>query len=82
MPRYSIGIDLGTTHSALSYLDLEATWHPTKILTIRAGANNILDKDPPLLVSQAGVVAGGVANTADAYDIFGRQLFVAFSAKF
>jgi iron complex outermembrane receptor protein len=67
---------------SFSYLDLEATWHPTKILTIRAGANNILDKDPPLLVSQAGVVAGGVANTADAYDIFGRQLFVAFSAKF
>jgi iron complex outermembrane receptor protein len=68
--------------SSQSYLDLEATWHPTKILTVRAGANNVLDKDPPLLVSQAGLVAGGAANTADAYDIFGRQLFVAFSAKF
>jgi iron complex outermembrane receptor protein len=68
--------------SSFSFFDLEATWHPTKILTIRAGANNILDKDPPLLVSQAGLVAGGTANTADAYDIFGRQLFVAFSAKF
>jgi iron complex outermembrane receptor protein len=67
---------------SFSYLDMEVTWHPTKILTIRAGANNILDKDPPLLVSQAGLVAGGTANTADAYDIFGRQLFVAFSAKF
>jgi iron complex outermembrane recepter protein len=67
---------------SFSYLDMEVTWHPTKILTVRAGANNILDKDPPLLVSQAGVVAGGAANTADAYDIFGRQLFVAFSAKF
>ena len=65
-----------------SYMDLEATWHPTKILTVRAGANNLLDKDPPLLVSQAGLVAGGVANTADAYDIFGRQLFVSFTAKF
>jgi iron complex outermembrane recepter protein len=67
---------------SFSFLDLEASWHPTKILTIRAGANNILDKDPPLLVSQAGLVAGGTANTADAYDIFGRQLFVAFTAKF
>jgi iron complex outermembrane receptor protein len=67
---------------SFSYLDLEATWHPNKILTIRAGANNILDKDPPLLVSQAGLVAGGAGNTADTYDIFGRQLFVAFSAKF
>jgi iron complex outermembrane recepter protein len=67
---------------SFSYLDLEATWHPNKILTVRAGASNVLDKDPPLLVSQAGLVAGGTANTADAYDLFGRQLFVAFSAKF
>jgi iron complex outermembrane recepter protein len=67
---------------SFSYLDLEATWHPTKILTVRAGANNVLDKDPPLLVSQSGLVAGGTANTADTYDIFGRQLFVSFSAKF
>jgi outer membrane receptor protein involved in Fe transport len=68
--------------ASFSYLDLEATWHPTKILTLRAGANNVLDKDPPLLVSQAGIVAGGAANTSDAYDIFGRQLFVSFTAKF
>jgi iron complex outermembrane recepter protein len=68
--------------SSQSYVDMEVTWHPDKILTVRAGANNILDKDPPLLVSQAGLVAGGAANTSDAYDIFGRQLFVAFTAKF
>jgi outer membrane receptor protein involved in Fe transport len=67
---------------SFSYLDMEVTWHPTKILTLRAGANNILDKDPPLLVAQAGLVAGGGGNTADAYDIFGRQLFASFSAKF
>ena len=67
---------------SFSYLDLEATWNISKILTIRAGANNILDKDPPLLVSQAGLVQGGGANNADAYDIFGRQLFVAFTARF
>ena len=67
---------------AYNYLDLEATWHPNKVLTLRAGANNVLDKDPPLLVSQAGLVAGGAGNTVDAYDIFGRQLFLAFTAKF
>jgi iron complex outermembrane receptor protein len=67
---------------SFSYLDLEATWHVNKILTLRAGANNILDKDPPLLVSQTGIVQGGGANTPDVYDIFGRQLFVAFTAKF
>ena len=63
-----------------SYIDLEATWNVSKILQIRAGANNILDKDPPLIDS--GIVAGGAANTYSIYDLFGRQLFVAFTAKF
>ncbi len=63
-----------------SYVDLEATWNVNKALQIRAGANNILDKDPPVLDS--GIVAGGAANTNSIYDMFGRQLFVAFSAKF
>jgi iron complex outermembrane recepter protein len=67
---------------SFSWMDLEATWHPTKILTVRAGANNVLDKNPPLLVAQTGIIAGGNANTSDAYDMFGRQLFVAFTAKF
>jgi iron complex outermembrane recepter protein len=80
-PNYSYDA-YNATIGSQSYLDMEVTWHPTKVLTVRAGANNILDKDPPLLVSQTGIVAGGSANTLDAYDIFGRQLFVAFSAKF
>jgi iron complex outermembrane recepter protein len=66
--------------SAYSYLDLEATWHVNKILTVRAGANNVLDKDPPVINSS--IVSGGAANTYDIYDMFGTQLFVAFTAKF
>ncbi|HWY96636.1 MAG TPA: TonB-dependent receptor [Steroidobacteraceae bacterium] len=63
-----------------SYVDLEATWNVNKILQIRAGANNILDKDPPVLNSE--LVSGGAANTYSLYDMFGRQLFLAFTAKF
>jgi iron complex outermembrane receptor protein len=63
-----------------SYLDLEATWNVNSMLQIRAGANNILDKDPPVINSD--IVSGGAANTYSIYDMFGRQLFVAFSAKF
>jgi outer membrane receptor protein involved in Fe transport len=63
-----------------SYLDLEATWNLGKILTLRAGLNNVFDKDPPLL--DTGIVASGAANTYSFYDLFGRQLFVAFTAKF
>ncbi len=63
-----------------NYLDLEATWIVNKTLQFRAGADNILDKDPPLVNSFA--VSGGSANTYSVYDLFGRQLFVAFTAKF
>ncbi|HEY2676224.1 MAG TPA: TonB-dependent receptor [Steroidobacteraceae bacterium] len=65
---------------AYNYLDLEATWNVNKILQIRAGANNLLDKDPPLI--NTDIVAGGAANTYSAYDLFGRQLFLAFTARF
>jgi iron complex outermembrane recepter protein len=68
------------TIPAYNYLDLEATWNVNKILQIRAGANNVLDKDPPLVDSF--IVAGGAANTYSTYDLFGRQLFLAFTAKF
>ena len=65
---------------AYSYLDLEATWNVNKIVQIRAGADNVLDKDPPLV--NTDIVAGGAANTYSTYDLFGRQLFLAFTAKF
>jgi iron complex outermembrane receptor protein len=63
-----------------NYLDLEATWNLNEIVQIRAGANNLLDKDPPLI--NTDIVAGGAANTYSTYDLFGRQLFLAFTAKF
>jgi len=66
--------------ASYSYLDLEATWNVGKSLTLRAGLNNVFDKDPPLL--DTSVVASGAANTYSFYDLFGRQLFVAFTAKF
>ena len=68
------------TIASFSYLDLQATWNINKVLQIRAGANNVLDTAPPVILNP--IVAGGAANTYDIYDIFGRQLFVAFTAKF
>jgi iron complex outermembrane receptor protein len=68
------------TIPSYSYLDLQATWNVNRILQIRAGANNVLDTAPPVILN--AIVAGGAANTYDIYDIFGRQLFVAFTAKF
>jgi outer membrane receptor protein involved in Fe transport len=65
---------------AYNYLDLQATWNVNAVLQIRAGANNLLDKDPPLI--NTSLVAGGTANTYSTYDLFGRQLFLAFTASF
>ncbi|HVO45842.1 MAG TPA: TonB-dependent receptor [Steroidobacteraceae bacterium] len=65
---------------SFSYLDLEGNWQVTRVLSIRGGINNLLDKDPPLINSV--LVPGGQANTNDVYDLFGRQIFLAFTAKF
>ena len=63
-----------------SYLDLSGAWRVNQTLTLRAGVNNILDQDPPL-VSQP--VAGiGEPNTYPTYDLLGRQLFISATAKF
>ena len=63
-----------------NYLDLSATWVITKGVELRGGINNVLDKDPPLITSE--IVSGGAANTFETYDTLGRQVFVAFTAKF
>ncbi|MFI4973506.1 MAG: TonB-dependent receptor plug domain-containing protein [Caulobacterales bacterium] len=69
-----------TTLPGISYLDLAAEWRVNSLLTIRAGANNILDQDPPL-ISQ-GLTGTGEPNTYPTYDLLGRQVFVAATAKF
>jgi iron complex outermembrane recepter protein len=64
----------------VSYLDLSAIWDVSKHLSVRAGVNNVLDKDPPLVSS---LLAGtGLPNTYPTYDLLGRVMFVAFTAKF
>jgi iron complex outermembrane recepter protein len=60
------------------YLDLAATYNVNKNVELRFGANNVLDKDPPLAFGGAG--AG--YNSYTAYDFLGRQLFAAFTVKF
>lgn len=65
----------------ISYIDLFAVWNtPWKGLTVRGGINNVLDKDPPLATFE--ITSGGAANTYSTYDSLGRQLYVAFTAKF
>ena len=66
----------------ISYIDLQLAWHtPWKGLDIRAGVDNLFDRDPPILVLPA-YYGAGYANTAPAYDTLGRQAYVAFTATF
>ncbi len=63
-----------------SYLDLAVAWNVWKEVQIRGGINNLLDKDPPVVTSE--ISAGGAANTYETYDLLGRQVYLAVTAKF
>ena len=65
-----------------SYFDLAAVWHVQQHLEIRAGVNNVLDKDPPVIPEADISSNSGAANSYLAYDTLGRTMFVAFTAKF
>jgi outer membrane receptor protein involved in Fe transport len=62
-----------------SYLDLALTYHALKNLEIRGGVNNVTDKDPPVVPV---TIQPGGANSYSAYDQLGRELFIAFTARF
>ncbi|MBD9481076.1 TonB-dependent receptor [Pseudoxanthomonas sp. PXM02] len=61
---------------AYHYFDAFGDWALNDTITLRAGINNLLDKEPP----QVGGTPG--ATHASTYDIFGRQYFVGLTAKF
>jgi iron complex outermembrane recepter protein len=65
-----------------SYLDLTAIWHAARQLEVRAGVTNVFDKDPPIVPSADITANSGPANSFPAYDYLGRQIFIAFTAKF
>jgi iron complex outermembrane recepter protein len=65
-----------------SYLDLAAIWHLKDHLELRAGVNNLFDKDPPLIPSYDISGTGGAPNSFPTFDLLGRQFFAAFTAKF
>lgn len=68
------------TIKAYSYFDLAVVWPAWKGIELRGGLNNIADKDPPILGDD--ITGTGSPNTYPSYDILGRQIFVAFTAKF
>ncbi|HEY4442855.1 MAG TPA: TonB-dependent receptor [Steroidobacteraceae bacterium] len=69
--------------SNYSYIDMSAAIAAAKNVTIRLGANNVLDKDPPTVLS--GNCAAGPCNGntfAQTYDVLGRYLYVHATVQF
>ncbi|WP_395335884.1 TonB-dependent receptor [Novosphingobium sp. BL-8H] len=67
---------------AYNYFDLSLTQPIGKQFTLRAGVNNMFDKDPPAIA--AGILSAfGNGNTyPGVYDSLGRTIFVGFTANF
>ena len=63
-----------------SYFDLNVSWHVNDMFDVRAGINNVFDKDPPFVVSE--LISGGAANTYETYDTLGRQVYIGFTASY
>jgi iron complex outermembrane recepter protein len=69
-----------SARGAVNYLDLSATYTIRDNLTLRAGVNNVLDRDPPLVT---GTTAGsGAPNTFPEYDLLGRSFYFGLTADF
>lgn len=73
-------VDFGGTLGSRSYFDLAGTWDVNDTVTVRAGVNNIFDKDPPLV--DTGWSGPGTPNTWGPYDTLGRQIFMSMTARF
>ncbi len=65
---------------AFNYIDLAASWAVRDNIFIRAGVNNLFDKNPPIVTAE--ITSGGAANTYEIYDALGRQMFASFTVKF
>ena len=66
-----------------NYFDLAVAWNIDKNWVLYAGANNIFDKDPPIVESSIAGPPYGNGNTyPQVYDTLGRNFFLSITAKF
>jgi iron complex outermembrane recepter protein len=73
----TFGIPADAKIPTISYLDLRVSYNINKI-TVRVGANNVLDKDPPIIdtLNDTGNSIYGESNTFPSlYDSLGRYIY-------
>jgi iron complex outermembrane recepter protein len=70
---------------AYNYFDVAAFWDVAENVRLRAGVNNLLDKDPPFVPAFAlvGPTGNSSGNTYPGnYDVIGRFIFVGANVRF
>jgi iron complex outermembrane receptor protein len=69
--------------ASYSYIDASASVNVASNVTVRVGVNNLLDKDPPIVLSGDCPAGSCNGNTfSQTYDVLGRFLYVHATAKF
>jgi iron complex outermembrane receptor protein len=76
LPRGSVGIPSAT------YVDAQVTFSPTDQYEVFVGANNLLDEDPPLLISGLPGNVTGTETDAGTYDAIGRRWYAGVRVRF
>jgi iron complex outermembrane recepter protein len=74
--------DVNRTLAAQNYFDLAGSWAVTKKVVLRAGVNNLLDKDPPITAISGSGIFGNGNTFPQVYDALGRKFFFNVTAKF
>jgi outer membrane receptor protein involved in Fe transport len=67
---------------AVTYVDLQFTWSPGDQYQVFVGANNLLDEEPPLLISGLPTDVTGAETDAGTYDAIGRRWYAGVRVKF
>jgi outer membrane receptor protein involved in Fe transport len=67
---------------AYDYIDLAATLKVTKAVNLRAGVNNLFDRDPPAIASSILSSFGNGNTYPGVYDPLGRTLFLGATLAF
>ncbi|MGV2495457.1 TonB-dependent receptor domain-containing protein [Pelagerythrobacter aerophilus] len=87
--RYFGPVDLDSTNpgashfNAVNYFDLAFTWEVGDHYDFRLGANNVLDKEPPITGSQTCPAGFCNGNTfAQVYDALGRYIYAGVTLEF
>ena len=77
------GISGNLDLEAYDFFDLAGIWKVTENATLRAGMNNVFDKEPPIAGSAAGPSIGSNGNTFPSlYDALGRYWFIGVGLEF